>query len=194
MNKKILLLLITVFLLACNALFPPLPTPAPTPTLSVAEPMETAIRLTESVVQPTASPLPTTASTGFTIVRLHPAEGDLRELLAQEAQKAIALGLMPVAEFDATWCPPCLAIEEALNAKNELMLKAYAGTYIIKMDVDEWGWTENGVQDFKFDGIPVYFKLNAQGKQTGEVIDGNAWGDNIPENIAPPMDEFFHGR
>lgn len=194
MNKKTLLLLITTFLLACNALLPPLSTATPVVELSVAEPTETVALPAESIVQPTESPLPPTASTGFTIVRLHPGDGGLHELLAQEAQKAIALGLMPVAEFDATWCPPCLAIEEALNAKNELMLKAYAGTYIIKMDVDEWGWTESGVQDFKFDGIPVYFKLDAQGKQTGEVIDGNAWGDNIPENIAPPMDEFFHGR
>jgi thiol-disulfide isomerase/thioredoxin len=195
MNKKILLILVTAFLLACNALFPQPSTPTATPQPpTLVPPTETAVPPTELVAQPTESPLPPTASTGFTIVRLHPWDGDLHELLAQEAQKAIAVGQMPIAEFDATWCPPCLAIEEALDAKNELMLTAYAGTYIIKLDVDEWGWTENGVQDFKFDGIPVYFKLDAQGKQTGEVIDGNAWGDNIPENIAPPMDEFFHGK
>jgi len=47
---------------------------------------------------------------------------------------------------------------------------------------------------FGFDGIPAFFKLDAQGKPNGEFIDGNAWGDNIPENIAPPMDEFFHGK
>lgn len=197
MNKRILILLITAFLLACNALFPQSPTSPPEP--AIAPPTATTIPSTEPVIQSTESPLlssdgTATASTGFTIVRLRPSDGDLHEMLAQEAPKAIALGQMPVAEFDATWCPPCLAIEEALNAKNELMLAAYAGTYIIKLDVDEWSWTESGVQDFKFDGIPVYFKLDAQGKQTGEIIDGNAWGDNIPENIAPPMDEFFHGE
>jgi len=47
---------------------------------------------------------------------------------------------------------------------------------------------------FGFDGIPAFFKLDAQGKPNGEFIDGNAWGDNIPKNIAPPMDEFFHGK
>src|SRR5512145_1273450 len=182
MNRRFLPILVAAFLLACNALFPSPRILTPTPTIE--PPTETVAPPAESSVQPTESPLPPTASTGFTIVRLHPWDGSLHELLAQEAPKAIALGQMPVAEFDATWCPPCVAIEEALNAKNELMLKAYAGTYIIKLDVDEWGWTEKGVQDFKFDGIPVYFKLDAQGKQTGEVIDGNAWGDNIPENIA----------
>ena len=72
------------------------------------------------------------------------------------------------------------------------MLKAYRGTYIIKLDVDEWGWDNGKVQDFSFTGIPVYFKLDAQGHQTGEVVDGGAWGENIPENMAPVMDKFFH--
>jgi hypothetical protein len=39
----------------------------------------------------------------------------------------------------------------------------------------------------------VYFKLDENGNQTGEVIDGGAWGEDIPENIAPVMDKFFHG-
>jgi thiol:disulfide interchange protein len=174
MNKKITLILITIFLLACNALLPrttELDPFAPAPT--------------ESGVQST--------SDSFVTVRLHPKDGDLQTMLAQESQKAAALGLMPVVEFDATWCPPCQAIDEGLKSRNELMLNAYAGTYIIKLNVDEWGWVDGKVQNFHFDGIPVYFKLDAQGQQTGEVIDGNAWGDNIPENIAPPMDKFFHG-
>jgi thiol-disulfide isomerase/thioredoxin len=115
------------------------------------------------------------------IVRLHPGDGDIQARLAEEAQKAVELGLMPVVEFDATWCPPCQAIDEGLEARNELLLNAYSGTYIIKMDVDEWGWGDSTLHDFEFDAIPIYFKLDAQGHQTGEVIDGNAW-------------EFFHGE
>ncbi len=183
MNKKIMLVLAAAFLLACNALFPQ----ASRPTAESAVSQST-------ISAPQASTAQTAKSTGFTLVRLHPQGGELHTMLAREAQKAIALGQMPIAEFEATWCPPCQAIEEGLKSKNELMLKAYAGTYIIQLDVDEWGWTEEGVQDFKFGGIPVYFKLDAQGQQTGEVIDGDAWGDNIPENSAPPMDKFFHGK
>jgi thiol-disulfide isomerase/thioredoxin len=169
MNKKITLLLVTMSLLACNFLFPQ------------------AQRST-----PQSSDFEDPVPTGFTIVRLHPNTGDLQTLLVSEAEKAVALGQLPIVEFDATWCPPCQAIDKAINAKNELMLDAYAGTYIIKLDVDEWGWNNGKVQDFRFDGIPVYFKLDSEGNQTGEVIDGGAWGEDIPENIAPVMDEFFH--
>jgi hypothetical protein len=39
--------------------------------------------------------------------------------------------------------------------------------------------------------IPVFFKLDASGKPTGEKIDGGAWGDNAPDNMAPPLAAFF---
>ena len=182
MNKKIMLVLITIVLLSCNFLFPADKTPVQAPDLA---------DLTQSASQPNENS--TSALPGFTVVRLHPEDGDLQAMLANEAQKADAAGQIPIVEFDATWCPPCIAIDTAIESKNELMLKAYAGTYLIKLDVDEWGWDNGGFQDFRFDAIPVYFKINAQGHQTGEVIDGGAWNEDIPENIAPVMDEFFHG-
>jgi thiol-disulfide isomerase/thioredoxin len=183
MNKKITLIFAAAFLLACNALNPR--TSGSTPEVIVHPSTESALQPDDGQdVEPM----------GITIVRLRPGDGDLQTLLVQEAQKATELGLMPIVEFDATWCPPCQAINEGLESKNELMLKAYTGTYIIRLDVDEWGWSDSKLHDFDFDGIPVYFKLNTQGQPTGEVIDGDAWGENIPENIAPPMDEFFHGE
>jgi thiol-disulfide isomerase/thioredoxin len=170
MNTKITLVLTGLSLLACNFLFP-----------------QTQRSVSDST--DFQDPVPT----GFTIVRLHPEDGELQTLLADESEKAAALGQRPVVEFDATWCPPCQAIDKAIREENELMLKAYAGTYIIKLDVDEWGWNNGKVKDFRFDGIPVYFKLDSEGNQTGEVIDGGAWGEDIPENIAPVMKKFFHG-
>jgi len=175
MHKRLIFLLAGFSLLACNFLFPQKVSPIVNPETSQSE-NEQILELAE-----------------FTIVRLHPQAGDLQSMLADESKKATALEQMPVVEFDATWCPPCLAIDKAIGSRDELMLKAYAGTYIIKLDVDEWGWDNGGFQDFRFDGIPVYFKLDSQGHQTGEVIDGGAWGEDIPENIAPVMDEFFHG-
>jgi len=169
MNKKVLLTLAMITILACNFLFPP--------------------ARSEQVV--TSSEL---ELKGITIVRLRPEAGDLQTMLTEESQKATALGQIPVVEFDASWCPPCQAIEQSLGDKNELMLKAYDGTYIIKLDVDEWGWGDSDLHDFEFDGIPVYFKLDVKGKQTGAVVDAGAWNENIPENMAPVMDKFFHGE
>jgi thiol:disulfide interchange protein len=171
MNRKILLAVLGLSLLACKFLFPN--NPAPEAERSSAQ-----------------SPV----SDSFTVVRLHPGDGELQSLLKAEAQTAVGLQQMPVVEFDATWCPPCKAIDQGLKEKNQLMLDAYAGTYIIKLDVDEWGWSDSTLHDFDFDGIPVYFKLDAAGQPTGKTVDGNAWGDNIPENMAPVMDKFFHGE
>ena len=113
MNKKITLVLAAAFLLACNTLFPQ--ASKPTAESDVSQPAEST---------PRVGTTQTAESTRFTIVRLHPQDGELHTMLAREAQKAIALGQMPVAEFEATWCPPCQAIEEGLKSKNELMLKA----------------------------------------------------------------------
>jgi len=67
------------------------------------------------------------------------------------------------------------------------MMSAFAGTYLIQLDVDEWGW---GVPDsgFTFDGIPIFFRLDEDGSPTGEWIDGNAWDDtykSISETLGP---------
>lgn len=193
MNKKILILMLPITILACNFLFPlqdvatQIP-PTNIPQNPIEKPQPTKIH-EEKKTQLTTE---RTEYDTFTVVRLHPEDGDLQNLLAVEAEYAISQGFMPVVEFDATWCPPCQAIDKAINSKNKLMMDAYSGTYIIKLDTDEWGWRNGKVKNFRFDGIPVYFKLDEKGHQSGEVIDGGAWGEDIPENIAPVMDEFFH--
>jgi hypothetical protein len=98
MNKKILLAMIALTLLSCNFLFPLQATPLPElksasvqETASPGPLEETTIPKTEIVAVP--------ASDSFFSVRLHPEDGDLTALLAGEAQKAVALGQMPVVEF-----------------------------------------------------------------------------------------------
>lgn len=180
MKNKLLLIGTTIFVLSCSTLFPQTSMPMPqgsSPQIAATPPNSEANELV-----------------GFIEVRLHPKGGELDEMLAAEAEKAVAAGLQPVVEFDADWCPPCRAINQHLEAKNELMLRAYDGTYIIKMDVDEWGWNNGKVEYFNVEAIPVYFKLDAHGVATGESIDGGAWNEDIPVNIAPVMDAFFHDR
>ena len=69
-------------------------------------------------------------------------------------------------------------------------MQAFDGIYLIRADVDEWGWGDG--KKFKFDAIPIYYKLDDNGKPTGAVVDGGAWNEDIPENFAPVLDKFFH--
>lgn len=71
------------------------------------------------------------------------------------------------------------------------MLNAFCGVYLIRVDVDRWDWGNESL-GFDVPAIPIFFKVDQQGKPTGAIIDGNAWGENIPENMAPPLDSFFH--
>jgi len=184
MQKKFLFAIMPLFFLACNFLFPishqdgnpPPASPKPGSAQS-------------------ASPTPqaATSSTGsFIVVRINKANGNMMVQLASETKKASALGLAPFIEFDATWCPPCQAIEKSIKAEDPLTMQAFKGIYLIRADVDEWG-SENG-KNFTFDAIPIYYQLDAGGNPSGAVVDGSAWNEDIPENFAPVLDEFFHAK
>jgi hypothetical protein len=178
MRKKILFAVLPIFILSCNFLIHqqdenPLP----------ASPEVATARSTLSTPQ-------VYSTSSFAIVRIHTQGGDLLTQLSAEAQKATGLKLNPFIEFDATWCPPCQAIEKSIKAKDPLTMQALKGVYLIRADVDEWS-AENG-KEFNFDAIPVYYQLDTSGRPTGAVVDGGAWGEDIPENFAPVLDKFFH--
>lgn len=73
------------------------------------------------------------------------------------------------------------------------MMAAFAGVYLIQLDVDEWGW---GVPEagFEVDGIPILFRLDADGNPTGDWIDGNAWDSDTYASIAETLGPWFAGR
>ncbi len=68
------------------------------------------------------------------------------------------------------------------------MLEAFAGVYLIAIDVDEWDWSALE-RDFPAlrDGIPLFYRLDENGRPTSDWINGAAWGANTPENIAAAM-------
>ncbi len=127
----------------------------------------------------------------FTIVRLNYSDTPLDRLLKSEVQKAKDQGRSPYVEFYADWCPPCNALRE--NLGDERMVDAFTGTYIIQLNLDEWKRELSGA-GFAVPGIPMFFELDAEGKPTGRIISGGAWGEDIPENMAPPLKEFFHAE
>jgi thiol-disulfide isomerase/thioredoxin len=126
----------------------------------------------------------------FTVVRVGKTEVKLLDILRSEARKAFNLGRQPYVEFYADWCPPCNAIRE--NLSDERMIDAFDGTYIIKLDLDFWEVKLLGT-GFYVQGIPAFFEIDSEGKPTGRTITGAAWGEDVPDNIAPPMKYFFSG-
>jgi hypothetical protein len=70
------------------------------------------------------------------------------------------------------------------------MVTAFEGVYLIRLDVDEWGWGDRKL-GFEVNGVPIFFRLDEQGRPTGDVIDGSAWGEDTYANIARVMGEWF---
>ena len=126
-----------------------------------------------------------------TSVRLKPAQGELAKLISSEVAKARARNLKPFLELRAEWCAPCKDLEKALDEPS--MKEAFAGTFIISVDIDEW---VDKVAPLGFDGssIPVFYELDDKARPTGRKIDGGAWEENIPKNMAPPLKAFFAGK
>ena len=121
-------------------------------------------------------------------VRLSPSQGTLSALLEAEVAKARTRKLKPFLELRAEWCGPCKQLEASMG--DARMSDAFAGTYLISLDIDEWAQQLSGTA-FDASSIPVFYELDASAKPTGRKIDGGAWAENIPANMAPPLKAFF---
>jgi thiol:disulfide interchange protein len=136
-------------------------------------------------------PAPAPLELNPTSIRLKPSAGKLTALLSAEVAKARARNLKPFLELRAEWCEPCKELEASMH--DARMIDAFAGTYLISADLDEWD-QELPAAGFNPDGVPVFFELDAQAKPTGRKIDGGAWAQNIPANMAPPLKAFFAAK
>ncbi len=122
------------------------------------------------------------------VVVLEPGTGQLVSLLDREVAKAAAQQRVPFVQITAEWCVPCKKLRASLG--DPLMQDAFAGTYIIRVDADAWK-KELKKAGFDHPAIPVFFALDASARPTGAKIDGGAWGEDIPPNMAPPLKSFF---
>jgi thiol-disulfide isomerase/thioredoxin len=62
--------------------------------------------------------------------------GKLPQLLDAQITKARATGRTPFVEVGATWCGPCRELEHNLHTPP--IIDAFAGAYVIHLDVNEW--------------------------------------------------------
>jgi len=129
----------------------------------------------------------------FLVLYVEPNGNSLNDFLKTEAEKARAIGLRPFVEFYAEWCPACKEIKRDLKNGDVWMADAFAGVYLISIDIDKW---EDYLPDsgFEFEYIPVFFRFDKKGQPTYDWIDGSAWGENTPENMHDPLKEFFNRK
>ncbi|MEO0897972.1 MAG: thioredoxin family protein [Bacteroidota bacterium] len=101
----------------------------------------------------------------------------------------------PVLYFSATWCGPCKRFKKSLvDAK---MIEALQEATLIMVDVDKAMRDNNEVNSgltkrFGITSIPTFIKIDQKLNMLAKV-GGEAWEEDIPENMAPVMKEFLNG-
>jgi hypothetical protein len=74
------------------------------------------------------------------------------------------------------------------------MKEAFAGTYVMRVDIVRWDeqlLPALGISSTRQLKLPQFRVLDDQGRPLGPKIGGDAWGEDIPENMAPPLKVFF---
>jgi hypothetical protein len=131
---------------------------------------------------------PPAGARGFELDEVAPGR-PLAVVLSDGAAKAKAKGLRPFLYIGATWCQPCQKLHRSLD--DERMVDAFRGTYVIHLDLDAWERELPSV-GLRVAQVPVFFQLDAQGKPTGKSLDGGAWNEDVPAEMAPPLKRFFN--
>jgi thiol:disulfide interchange protein len=121
------------------------------------------------------------------VVRVHAADGALPALLATHAARAADAHLDLYLQYSAEWCPPCRAFEKYID--DPAVARARAGTYLLIADYDDF---ERDATAMGVTGIPTWIDLDGSGAPTGHRITSGAWEEDIPANMAPVLDRFFH--
>ncbi|MEM7182664.1 MAG: thioredoxin family protein [Spirochaetota bacterium] len=131
-------------------------------------------------------------SDGFVLLQKHPQDGELKSLLKSEALVGTKAGRKVFVYIKADWCPPCVKLRESLG--DSRMKAAFHNTHIIQLDLNEYGSDKLDTEGLPSGSIPVFHEIDAKGRPTGRKIDGGAWGENIPKNMAPPLKAFFQAE
>ncbi|MGE0871792.1 MAG: thioredoxin family protein [Kofleriaceae bacterium] len=114
--------------------------------------------------------------------------GDFGKMVADAASAARRDGLTPFLQFRAEWCKPCKAFDSVRD--DPKMASALAGVALIQVDVDAWAVE---AKNLNVSSTPTWLAIDDQGHAVStQRIDGGAWEADIPENMAPPLDKFFH--
>lgn len=111
----------------------------------------------------------------------------LKEVIAA----TYAAGRTPVVYFWAGWCAPCGEFKQSLP--DPLMQDALNNVTLIMVDTDVDDVKEKHGSAFGVSGIPAFVKVDKEGNYV-DLVDGGAWDENIPANMAPVLKAFLAGK
>ncbi|MBX3207078.1 MAG: DUF4190 domain-containing protein [Labilithrix sp.] len=137
----------------------------------------------------TARPAPTTSGAhtygSLEVIDLDDSRG-LHAQLAEIVQRS--RGRTVVLQTNARGSAACAAVAAALP--DERMRGALADVTLVRVDVDEY---ESELQEMRVvtTAAPWFYKLDAKGQPT-DAMSGDAWGADLPENMAPVLGKFVH--
>jgi len=117
-----------------------------------------------------------------------PDTGPMEALLAREYSKAVQKGRKPYVMVFSDACDPCVALRESL--KTPTMMEAFKGIHLILMDNAVWAPHLEAL-GMKSGSFPRIHELSDNGQASLRVITGEAWGEDVPMNMAPPLQTFL---
>lgn len=121
-------------------------------------------------------------------VELKLGEASLKDSLKAHFVTASSQGLKPYVMVYSDTCDPCVALRGSLE--DPLMAEAFRGVYLILLNQMAWGIHMDEV-GMKSGSFPRIHEVTDNGQASLRVITGAAWGTDIPDNMAPPLQHFF---
>ena len=119
---------------------------------------------------------------------LVPNEQPLAKRLAHEHSVAAKQGRKPYVMVYSDACPPCVSLRNSLNTSQ--MKEAFRGVHLILLDNEIWE-THLDALGMKSGSFPRIHELTDNGQASPRVITGEAWDEDIPKNMAPPLQHFL---
>ena len=124
------------------------------------------------------------------MAELTPQQGQLSDLLKMHVAKAKALHRTPYVELSATWCENCVLLEKSM--KDPQVVDAFAGTYLVRLDIDQWDKTQLRTLGLSADaGVPAIYAVDSAAKGTGPDITVALPGNWAAADLAPPLKKYF---
>jgi hypothetical protein len=170
---------------------PPAPVALPTPTPVPTAPGVTKLVNPEHPGGRTHEAKTRIAKFGaVTLVDPAPGATTLDALLRDEQTRAGEAGEKLLVWISSPEVAPCNGVSVAL--RDPRLQKALAGVRIVRLNVNDY-YVELSRRGLPVKVLPGFVLLGPEGRPL-DYVNGGEWDADVPENIAPVLGNFIHGR